>query len=503
MNSKKQHTVNALRLLAVLVLIATFSNSGISQEKNGRDNTKWKSFQTPEAAGFSSAKLLDVKTYWDDLRPRVAATMIIYKGKILVSWGDTQRPYMCHSIRKSYLSALYGIHVKEGHIDLQKTMAELGIDDVPPLTEAEKQAKVIHLLKARSGIYHEAAYEAPSMKESRPPRGSHPPDTFWYYNNWDFNTLGTIFEQETDTRIFEEFKASIADPIGMEDFRLEDCYYHYEWDLSIHPAYPFQMSARDRARFGLLFLQEGRWGDLQIVPKKWIKESTKAYSDASSGSNDLKGFGYGYMWWTLARNIPAFQQAPGLKDMGAGYMASGYKGHLILVLPAQEMVFVQVVDTFQGLSVSEGESFLLLDKILTAREFDIFDLAAVKAWFGPKTVAKGEDISLSARVRNLSRKTSHPAQVDFYLSKNSRFNQKDIYLGNADLPGIKAMLYLRVDTISSLMSTGMMSIPIPTRLTISQPVNKKLLSADGQGGKSLPHSKPKAVLMHLYIYNFI
>ena len=437
-NSIKLRNSIISKLLAALVLILTFASGGTSQENNDKDSAKWKTFKTPEKAGFSSSKLLDAKTYWDDLRPRVAATMIIYKGKVLVSWGDTQRPYMCHSIRKSYLSSLYGIHVKEGHIDLQKTMADLGIDDMPPLTEAEKQAKVIHLLKARSGIYHEAAYEAPSMKESRPPRGSHPPDTFWYYNNWDLNALGTIFEQETDTKIFEEYKARIADPIGMQDFKVEDCYYHYEWDLSIHPAYPFQISARDRARFGLLFLQEGRWDDLQIISKKWIKESTKAYSDVSIESDDLKGFGYGYMWWTLAKYIPVFQQSARLKDMGAAYFASGYKGHLIIVMPAQEMVFVQVVDTFQGLSVSEGESFLLLDMILTAREFDIFDLAALKTWFGPKTMSRGEIINLSARIRNLSRKTSHPTQVDFYLSENSRFNQKDIYLGNADLPGIKA-----------------------------------------------------------------
>jgi CubicO group peptidase (beta-lactamase class C family) len=327
--------------------------------------------------------------------------------------------------------------VKEGHIDLQKTMADLGIDDVPPLTEAEKKAKVIHLLKARSGIYHEAAYESPGMKASRPPRGSHPPDTFWYYNNWDFNALGTIFEQETGTKIFEEFKARIADPIGMQDFKLEHCYYHYEWEYSIHPAYPFQMSARDRARFGQLFLQEGRWDDLQFVPKKWIKESTKAYSDASRDSDDLKGFGYGYMWWTLAKYIPLFQDAPGLKDMGASYFASGYGGHKILVIPLQEMVLVQVVDTFSGFFVEEGETLLLLDKILTARDFDIFDLAAVKTWFSPQSVSSGEVINVSARVRNLSRKKSLPALVDFYLSKNNKFNKKDIYLGNAWLPGIK------------------------------------------------------------------
>lgn len=48
------------------------------------------------------------------------------------------------------------------------------------------------------------------MKEERPGRGSHAPGAQWWYNNWDFNTIGVIFELETGRKIFEEFKAGIA-----------------------------------------------------------------------------------------------------------------------------------------------------------------------------------------------------------------------------------------------------------------------------------------------------
>jgi CubicO group peptidase (beta-lactamase class C family) len=435
--AKKQSFLKPLMHLTALVGIFAFVGIGISEDITSEAKKNWKKYKTPEEAGFSSAKLLDAKAYWEELRPAAAAIMVIYKGKVLVEWGDTKSPYMCHSVRKSFMSALYGIHVKEGHIGLQKTMAELGIDDVPPLTEAEKQARVIQLLKARSGVYHEAAYESPGMKEIRPERGSHAPGTFWYYNNWDFNTLGTIFEQETGTKIFEEYKARIADPIGMQDFRLDLCYYHYEWDLSIHPAYPFQMSARDRARFGQLFLQEGRWDDTQIITKKWIKKSTKAYSDVSSLDEVMKGFGYGYMWWTIDDFVPIFQQTEYLKDIGAGYYASGYGGHVIIILPEQEMVFVQVVDTFQGLNVEGEESYVLLEKIFAAREQQIFDLSAVKTWFSPQNITRGESITISARVKNLSRKVSIPTGVDFYLSTNNKLNAKDIHIGYAKLSKIK------------------------------------------------------------------
>jgi len=432
-----EQLIKTTRFLVVIFFILVLSSLGSHGELAGKNNSKWKKYKSPEEAGFSSTKLLDAKVYWDSLQPALAATMIIYKGKILVSWGDISGPYMCHSVRKSFLSSLYGIHVNEGHIDIQKTMADLGIDDIPPLTEAEKQAKVIHLLKSRSGIYHEAAYESAEMKALRPLRGSHPPDTFWYYNNWDFNALGTVFEQETGTKIFEEFKLRIANPIGMEDFKLDLCEYCYEWDLSIHPAYTFQMSARDRARFGQLFLQNGKWEDKEIIAENWIKMSTRSYSDVSLANEALKGFGYGFMWWNFIKNVPLFQPTEYLKDIGAGYFASGYGGHLILILPEQEMVFVQVVDTFQGLNVDEGKSFLLLEKILAARESDIFDLSAAKTWFRPATISVGTTMKLNARVKNLSRKISIPTGVDFYLSKNNKFNKSDIHIGYTELAEIK------------------------------------------------------------------
>ena len=425
------------RILIVYVFILIFFGAGIAGEIEVKNETKWKKYKTPEEAGFSSTKLLDAQVYWESQQPTFTAFMLIYKGKILVSWGDTKKPYMCHSVRKSLLNALYGIHVNEGHIDLQKTMADLDIDDVPPLTDAEKQAKVVHLLKSRSGIYHEAAYEPYEMKMMRPPRGSHPPDTYWYYNNWDFNTLGTIIEQETNTKIFEEFKARIADPLGMQDFKLDLCEYYYEWDLSIHPAYLFRMSARDRARFGQLYLQNGRWGDKQIISKKWIKESTKSYSDVSVMGEEFQGIGYGYLWVILPEYIPALQSFDYLKDIGAGFHAAGYGGQLIMILPDQEIVFVQAIDTSQGYDLEDEKSFTLLDKTLAAKERDIFDLTLAKTWFRPNEISAGENVKLYARVKNLSRKNSVPTGVDFYLSTDNKFNQKDIHIGYTELAAIK------------------------------------------------------------------
>ena len=65
--------------------------------------------------------------------------MIVDDGVVVDAWGDITRKFECHSMRKSLLSALIGIHVEEGRINLSKTMEGLGIDDnEPTLTETEK-----------------------------------------------------------------------------------------------------------------------------------------------------------------------------------------------------------------------------------------------------------------------------------------------------------------------------------------------------------------------------
>ncbi|MBN2377195.1 MAG: serine hydrolase [Sedimentisphaerales bacterium] len=321
----------------------------------------WLKYADPAEAGFSAEKLAQARQYADEIGSE--AVMVIYKGAVVAHWGPVETRFMCHSVRKSFLSALYGIHVDKGNIDLDDTMAELGIDDADPLTESEKQARIRDLLKARSGVYHPAAYETAAMKEKRPQRGSHTHGTFYYYNNWDFNVLGSIFDQKTNSTIFQEFKTQIAEPLQMQDFRVRDGYYHLEKQHSSHPAYPFRMSARDMARFGLLFLREGKWKGQQIISKAWVRKSTTSYSTVDSNS------GYGYLWWTILTEP--------FKSLGA-YGARGYGGHDITVVPGADLVFVHRVNTWWNLGftraakgtehkVGSQERLKLLGMILDAK----------------------------------------------------------------------------------------------------------------------------------------
>jgi CubicO group peptidase (beta-lactamase class C family) len=345
----------------------------------------WAWADSPESMGWSSAKLAVAQAYAE--RIGSAAVMIVDDGVVIAAWGNLTHKYQCHSMRKSLISALYGIYVADGKIDLTATLKELGIDDLTPLTDVEKTATVADLLSARSGVYIEAAGEAPAMKAMRPARGSHEPGTFWYYNNWDFNALGTIFDQLSgEKNIYTAFDERIADPIGMQDYVPDELHYFYE-PYSRHPYYGFRMSTRDLARFGLLFLRNGRWGEQQVVPADWVRESTASHSVIGPQS------GYGYMWWSGegAGGFPNVDEGPG------SYYASGAYGQNVIVMPSRSLVVVHRVDSDAGHSVDETSIGTLLWIILDAAgEAEIGDPPLLERAVGTRLTADTLPLVLQA-----------------------------------------------------------------------------------------------------------
>lgn len=276
----------------------------------------------PVSESWSEDQLLRALLYAQEVGS--SAVVVLHDGKLVLEWGKTNLPMWSHSVRKSLLNALYGIAVEKGLIELSTTIADLGLDDRPPkLSEQEKKATILELLQSRSGIYHEAAGESDYMKRRRPSRGVFRAGEHWYYNNWDFNALGTIFELRTDMPIGQAFKEWIADPIEMQDFSAENV--HYKWEsVSLYPSYPFWISARDLARFGQLYLQLGKWQDHQVLPEDWIYASTFPYS------KPYNGIGYGLLWWTHS---------------SGAYFAQGYMGQFVVIIPEFKVVIVNRVFT--------------------------------------------------------------------------------------------------------------------------------------------------------------
>lgn len=328
---------------------------------------QWHHYQAPEEAGFDPGILRDVRSMAEELD--TDAMMIVHEGRVVDTFGDVERNYRCHSIRKSFLTGMYGIQVDRGEIDLDATLADLDIDDHEALTGEELQATVRMLLQARSGVYHPALFETTSMAEARPERHSHEPGSNYYYNNWDFNAAGTIYEQETGEPIHESFEQRIARPVGMQDFTADDGRYVSGED-SRHDAYPFEMSTRDLTRFGLLYLRDGRWNGQQVLPESWADESTEAYSSFHTDPDNERmqdAGGYGYMWWVAVEGRHFGEDIEGVPE--GTYTARGAGGHVLAVVPEHDLVVAHRVDTYEsGNSVPYEEFGHMLMRIIEARE---------------------------------------------------------------------------------------------------------------------------------------
>jgi CubicO group peptidase (beta-lactamase class C family) len=243
------------------------------------------------ATGWDQKQIAAVDDYLD--QTEVEAAVVLQGQRVVLRYGQYDKLFNSHSIRKSIISALYGIAVDKGLIRLENTLASLSIDESrSPLTESEKQATVRDLLMARSGVYLEAQGESEAMKRGRPTRGQYQPGEHWYYNNWDFNVLGAIFENQTEWTIGDAIYEWIAKPTGMKHFDPSNVIYTTSPNTD-YRMYRIWITAEDLARLGVLYLQGGKWDEEQVIPKDWIYDSTRPYSTTKGGYFDS----YGYLWW--------------------------------------------------------------------------------------------------------------------------------------------------------------------------------------------------------------
>ena len=313
------------------------------------------------------SKSVDVNEYLD--RTDVSALLILKDGKIRYEnyWltGGREVKWISMSVGKSFVSALVGIALDQGHI---KSIQDPVTIYVPQLKDsAYDGVSIKDILQMSSGASWNEDYGDPNSDINRSVRifalggsldefaasltNENEPGTFNRYNSTDTQVLGMLLREATGTSVTEFMQEMLWDPIGAED----NAYWLLDSE-NMEVAYGgLNATARDYAKLGELYRLRGRMNNKQIIPEKWVDESVRPDAPhLMPGENSMSDYplGYGYQWW-----IP---------DESGDYMAIGVYNQFIYVSPKNNSVVVQLaankiygVDAIET-TVSEFESIAFL-----------------------------------------------------------------------------------------------------------------------------------------------
>ncbi len=270
------------------------------------------------------------------------AGLVIKNGYIVAQWGDILRVDMTFSATKSFLSTTAGLAVDNGLI---KNVSDKVINYVWDGTyEGEHNSKITwDNLLTQSSDWSGTLFDCPDWADRPPKEGGiddwknrklNEPGTVFKYNDVRVNLLAYSLLQVWRKPLPVVLKEKIMDPIGAST-----TWRWYGYDNSFVNIDGFMMqsvsggghhgggifiSAIDQARFGLLFLRNGKWKNQQLISEKWVN----AAHQSSTANQD-----YGYMWWINAtkkwKNVSS-----------AIYFAEGFGGNFIVVDNEHDLVVV-------------------------------------------------------------------------------------------------------------------------------------------------------------------
>lgn len=362
--------------LFLIGLIGHVKSQNLSTKEFIYPDITWDYIDNPVDLGWDIEKIIELQQFIIS-STNATGFLVIHNGKVLIEQGDTKEISYIASCRKSVLSMLYGKYVENGTIDLNNTIGELNIDDNKGILEIEKRAKIKHLLMSRSCVFH------PTNPDNKlPKRGEKEPGSYFYYNNWDFNVVGYIFEKETGKSIYEAISEDLAKPLKMQDWDiyLQKREVFADFTHSKYLPYHMWFSTRDMARIGYLMLRNGVWGNKQIIPSDWIMKTTQVITSVSemklSGTKLEKKpwseWGYGYMWrvWDQNENIRT--------ELKGAYTATGSWGQFITIISSIDLVIVLKTKSEYRRVTSKETYSEILDKILDSKKDNSKNIGLLK-----------------------------------------------------------------------------------------------------------------------------
>ncbi|TGE20040.1 serine hydrolase domain-containing protein [Hymenobacter elongatus] len=268
--------------------------------------------------------------------------LILRHGYIVAEWGDTQRPDPTYSVAKSVLSTLLGVTIERGLIKNMQDPVARYIHDGGYDSEQNRTVTWEHHARQTSewegelwGKNADFVGKQAFGNGERKPRALQQPGSFYEYNDVRVNRFSLSLLQLWRKPLPEVFRDEIMNPIGASDSWKWVPYTNSTALIDGKPMASVSggtrwggglwINARDEARFGYLFLRQGRWQNRQLVPKTWVQQAT---------TPGPVGPDYGYLWW-LNTQRKAWPDAP-----ASSYAALGAGSNTIWVDPEHDLVIV-------------------------------------------------------------------------------------------------------------------------------------------------------------------
>ncbi|MFT4023766.1 MAG: serine hydrolase [Flavihumibacter sp.] len=271
---------------------------------------------------------------------RTRAVLVVYDQQLVgEKYGDgysASMPLLSWSMAKSITSALVGILVKDGRLDIS---APAPVAAWRSVTDGREHISLKNLLQQSSGLDFEEKYTKPTDATNMLYREAdmagftaahslrEAPGTRFYYSSGNSNIISGIIRQTVGDSSYYSFpQERLFHPIGIRSMVLEPD----AGGTFVGSSYAFA-TARDWARFGLLYLNNGYWNGKQLLPEGWVKETVTPNPVAPMGE-------YGYQFWLNAGR--RFPELPA--DM---FYADGYEGQFVVVIPSRKLVLVRLGQT--------------------------------------------------------------------------------------------------------------------------------------------------------------
>jgi CubicO group peptidase (beta-lactamase class C family) len=338
-----------LIITIVLLVLSALASSGPSIEDLLAVNYTplpgdgWE-VSTPEEQGLDP--MLVAKLYYNAAKLETIYSLLVIKNGYLIAEdyfneGSVDQKDRLQSVTKSYTSALVGIALDQGYLSsVDQKMLDFFPEVADQITDPRKEQITIRdLLQMRAGYPWEETDPAlwdgllsghyPPLIEKFPLIAD--PGTEFHYSNLSSNWLGIIVDRATGTNLKAYAEENLFLPLGVEAGEWgTDAEGHNNGCGDLH------LTARDAAKFGLLYLNEGEYEGNQVVPADWVHDSLQRYSEdinltggfPANWGLSINDIGYGYQWWSARVGEHHFDYA------------AGHGGQMIVLLDELNMVIV-------------------------------------------------------------------------------------------------------------------------------------------------------------------